>query len=49
MSKTDHTRPVRRSRARDDRTQDQPRYQPRPARRRTGTRAGIVRLALREG
>jgi hypothetical protein len=48
MSKTDHTRPTRRSRALGDRTQDQPRYQPRPALRRRRTNRAAVLAALKE-
>lgn len=50
MSKTDHARPARRSRARVvPFAESFGRRQPRPPRRRTGTRVGVIRIALKEG
>jgi hypothetical protein len=46
MSRSDHGRKPQRV---IQRTQEAPRYQPRPPRRKTGTRHGVIRAALKEG
>ena len=43
------SRPMKRRTARHFRNEPARRHEPRPAPRRTGTRAGIVRLAILEG
>lgn len=50
MARTDHSRTRRSWGAAAQQHADRaPRHQPRPAPRRTGTRRGVVALAVREG